>query len=114
MFDGFERRMRRGGDFGPQPQEGQQILDKALQLGAVSPATARVRADLDVRLDANWAQIVACGYLREAGKGRYYLAHDDGSADRAIALSSPFPRAVLMALAGVLIVFFILRRMGVL
>ena len=113
MFDGFERRVRRGGDLGPQPQEGQQILDRALQLGAVSPATARVRADLDVRRDANWSEIVALGYLREAEGQRYYLAYSDGSADRAIAFSSPFPRVVLVALAGMFIVAFILRRMGV-
>ena len=114
MFDGFERRVRRSSDFGPQAQEGQQILDRALQLGAVSPATARVRADLDVRRDANWSELVALGYLQEAEEGRYYLAHSDGSADRAIALSSPLPRAVLMAVAGLFLIFFILRRMGAL
>jgi hypothetical protein len=115
MFDGFERRARRNSHFGPQLQEGQQILDRAVQLGALSPTSARTRADLDVRLDPSWFDIVACGYLREADPGCFSLSHGDGSADRmAAASSSPFPLAVLVALIGVVFLLLILRRMGAL
>ena len=112
MFDGFERRVRRNSDFGPQPQDGQQILDRAIQLGALSPATARPRADLDVRLDPNWSNMVACGYLREAETGRYYLSHSDGSADRMAGSAPLFPRAALIALIGLGFLLLVLHRAG--
>ena len=113
MFDEFERRIRRNSSLGPQPQEGHQILDRAIQLGALSPATARPRADLDVRSDPSWSEIVACGYLREAQAGRYYLAHGDGSADRMTAGGSSFPRAALIAVVALGFIFLVLRRLRV-
>jgi hypothetical protein len=112
MFDEFERRVRRNSDFGAQPQEGQHILDRAVQLGAVSSATARARADLDVRCDPSWSAIVASGYLCEAEGGGFYLAHSDGSADRMVTSASPFPRAVLVALIGLGLILLVLRRAG--
>ncbi len=114
MFDGFERRVRQNSDLGPQPQEGQQIVDRALQLGALSPATARSRADLDIRHDPNWSQIIACGYLREADAGRYYLARSDGSADHPTKIALPFSRVALVTIVGLAFMFLILRRVGLL
>jgi len=111
MFEGWQRLAHRPDDLGPQPQQGQQILDRAFALGALSPATARTRRDLDVRHDPSWTELLACGYLTEAKPGCYYLTHSDGSADRMLGAWSA--RGVFMAVAIVSgILLFIFRRLG--
>jgi hypothetical protein len=111
MFEEFQRRVVRQSDLGPQPQEGQHILDRALRLGALSPSTARSRADLDGRDDRQWAELVACGYLREADAGQFYLSHADGTADRVGGQWSP--RSVLLAVViAVGVILLLVRRLG--
>ena len=67
---------------GSRSQDGQQILDRALDLGAVSASTARSRAELDTRRDPAWSELLSCGYLCVAAPDAFYLANLDGSAER--------------------------------
>jgi hypothetical protein len=111
MFDTFRKRIEESSELGPQAQEGQQILDRALALGALSVATARTRAELDVRRDSCWDELVSCGYLREGQRAHYYLAHPNGSADRMFGAWTP-TRVVTVAVLAIAFIVVILRRLG--
>ncbi|MEP6621833.1 MAG: hypothetical protein ABJE47_21085 [bacterium] len=105
MFDKFQSRMEEGRDLGlgPQPQAGQDIIDRAIALGAVSPSAARSRAEIDPHTSEEWAAILACGYLRQSRPGVFYVSAD-GSAEQSLIVWTPFRIGVAIAvLLGLLV-----------
>ena len=117
MFSEFERRMSRDRSLGlaPQPQDGQEIIDRAIALGATSASDARPRVELDPGFASAWQKLLEWGYVLETHDGLFYVA-TDGSAERSMLAWLPVNVLIIattiVALLALLVRHWPLRRPG--
>ena len=93
----------RTGGLGAKPHESQVILARARMLGATSPESARLRAELNPHGAKGWDALLTLGQLLRAENGRYYLANSAFAATSSIRTVLPIGPLILLVLLVVLV-----------
>ena len=75
-------------------------ISRCRHWGASSPETARTRADLDPRHDAEFDRLLFTGTIREASPGYFYLHGVPEDTDGREFLRHPLTRVLLAVVVG--------------